>query len=354
MEDFCGGVGSPLQSFLDLNLVALMEGTDEQTPTTPSSPDTLTPPFCEEALLQPTIETGESESELRVVLLDLQTPLSPQALIGTRNGCDLDGDNDLLSETEGIPLMASTSVESLERCIANNESSEAGFELGAVVAGAVQKSSEMSLASELTPIPRVVQIAGAPPCLNLNAMLTGRNSYSAAFAQPFARACLSSSSKRRYYGSASSSRYCHICGRGTCRGSAAKCSNSRNGTCRKIICERCMLIHDPVNAGFGSRRNSWICTHCRMRCPSSARCHQYARNNMKRRLRNQAGVERGVTKRPRDMAEAVAPKSAPLTGACGAAGRAMNADGSKSAVEGEELVSQEMLDNMVDSFLLFP
>lgn len=47
---------------------------------------------------------------------------------------------------------------------------------------------------------------------------------------------------------------------------------------------------------------TWTCTHCRGVCPRRARCHQYQRNNQRRRLRKgvgkrKRGREKGIRER---------------------------------------------------------
>lgn len=96
--------------------------------------------------------------------------------------------------------------------------------------------------------------------------------------------------KLRYSEGASASHYCHICGRASNTAQLAACANVRIGLCRKTLCEKCLLVHQRELFEWAKEKDtSWTCTHCRGVCPKRARCHQYQRNNMRRRLKN--GVE---------------------------------------------------------------
>lgn len=59
------------------------------------------------------------------------------------------------------------------------------------------------------------------------------------------------------------SRFCHICLRRHERVSLLACSNSRLGTCRKVVCEKCF---ENFNWDWTYATNplvNWTCTHCR-------------------------------------------------------------------------------------------
>eukprot|EP00177_Eucheuma_denticulatum_P002431 GFKZ01004371.1.p1 GENE.GFKZ01004371.1~~GFKZ01004371.1.p1 ORF type:complete len:511 (-),score=30.84 GFKZ01004371.1:181-1713(-) len=92
-----------------------------------------------------------------------------------------------------------------------------------------------------------------------------------------------STPKNRYSKGASSSHYCHICGRKS-RIEFGRCQNVNLGLCRKVICEKCLLLYEPQHLKRAlSNSEDWTCTHCRNECPQVARCKQYAKNNQKRR-----------------------------------------------------------------------
>lgn len=151
-------------------------------------------------------------------------------------------------------------------------------------------SSQAHFASELKPIPKVLQRKLIPPPLNLNleSHHTPRNEANNPFQdRPGQNSSQKPISRPRFYATTTSSRYCHICGRGSSSNTTARCSNTSVGLCRKVICQRCLLIHDPTNASVTTRNDlTWKCTHCTDNCPPTARCHQYAKNNLKRRIRN--------------------------------------------------------------------
>lgn len=95
----------------------------------------------------------------------------------------------------------------------------------------------------------------------------------------------------RYSEGASASHYCHICGRASNTAQLAACANVRIGLCRKTLCEKCLILHQSNFFQWAKANDTtWTCTHCRGVCPKRARCHQYQRNNMRRRLKNAKGT----------------------------------------------------------------
>lgn len=96
----------------------------------------------------------------------------------------------------------------------------------------------------------------------------------------------STTAKLRYSKGAAPSKYCHVCGRSAKTVSVALCGNNRLGLCRKVVCDKCLLMHQRDSWELAKREGGgWICMHCRNQCPERARCHQYQRNNLKRRMR---------------------------------------------------------------------
>lgn len=105
---------------------------------------------------------------------------------------------------------------------------------------------------------------------------------------PAASSGSNSQSKMRYSEGATASNYCHVCGRASNTIELAACANTRIGLCRKVMCDKCLLLHQRSLFYFAKQPNSsWICMHCRNICPKRARCHQYQKNNLRRRLRNE-------------------------------------------------------------------
>mmetsp|Transcript_42824 Transcript_42824/g.105191 ORF Transcript_42824/g.105191 Transcript_42824/m.105191 type:complete len:208 (+) Transcript_42824:2-625(+) len=108
--------------------------------------------------------------------------------------------------------------------------------------------------------------------------------------------------KPKVYKDATASTYCHICQRAR---NLVICSNFRNGTCRKSICQKCFSNHDlgidyetalarsatENVSGSGSSsagrvaETAWYCTHCEGKCPPSARCVVYERAVERRRMK---------------------------------------------------------------------
>jgi len=118
--------------------------------------------------------------------------------------------------------------------------------------------------------------------------LPDRNPTSCAPAAPvqMSSSAAPSAAKLRYSKGAAPSKYCHVCGRSAKTVSVALCGNNRLGLCRKVVCDKCLLMHQRESWDLAKSAGAgWICMHCRNKCPERARCHQYQRNNLKRRMR---------------------------------------------------------------------
>lgn len=98
----------------------------------------------------------------------------------------------------------------------------------------------------------------------------------------------------RYSENAPPSKYCHTCGRNCIDSKIVEftvCGNNKKGMCKKIVCKKCLLLHDHLVDWSGlvptqKVLDMWTCTHCRAACPVKARCTSYQRNNEKRKLLN--------------------------------------------------------------------
>lgn len=132
----------------------------------------------------------------------------------------------------------------------------------------------------------------------------------------------------RYSKGAAPSKYCHVCGRSAKTVSVALCGNNKLGLCRKVVCDKCLIMHQWGD--FRSAKeseSSWICTHCRGDCPARARCHQYQRNNMRRRLKSSATANQraaalaGIGGMPRGVAGGGPPIGKAMAGVAHDAGR---------------------------------
>lgn len=127
------------------------------------------------------------------------------------------------------------------------------------------------------------------------------------------------STRLRYSKGAAPSKYCHVCGRSAKTVSVALCGNNKLGLCRKVVCDKCLIMHQWGD--FRSAKeagSSWTCTHCRGDCPPRARCHQYQRNNMRRRLKsssNHVAAENGSSGGPSGPRAGVSRGGIPLSGA---------------------------------------
>lgn len=59
------------------------------------------------------------------------------------------------------------------------------------------------------------------------------------------------------------SRFCHICLRRAGRVALLACSNAKEGTCRKVICEKCFNCFGWSWDEASNPESNWTCTHCR-------------------------------------------------------------------------------------------
>lgn len=101
---------------------------------------------------------------------------------------------------------------------------------------------------------------------------------------------------RRFTLSADPAHYCHICGR-TGKIELVVCGNNRDKMCRKVICIKCLIKHEPDTVEHARQKDSdWLCPHCRHSCPPQARCSHYTKNNRKRRKKKDAVKAGGVKK----------------------------------------------------------
>lgn len=80
------------------------------------------------------------------------------------------------------------------------------------------------------------------------------------------------------------SRFCHVCSRTPKNVRLAVCSKIRDGTCRKVICERCFDEYKYGNFDESALCTSWICPHCSGMCPERAQCRTYSRINDRLRV----------------------------------------------------------------------
>ncbi|KAI0561058.1 hypothetical protein FGB62_94g045 [Gracilaria domingensis] len=110
--------------------------------------------------------------------------------------------------------------------------------------------------------------------------------------------------KLRFSKGASASKYCHICGRNSKTVAVAQCANVRIGLCRKVVCEKCLMLHrDEIGDRCSTPRADWKCTHCEGVCPKRARCHQYTKNNLRRRMKNDSKQRKKLQELRRRRAE---------------------------------------------------
>eukprot|EP00183_Erythrolobus_madagascarensis_P005935 CAMPEP_0185846734 /NCGR_PEP_ID=MMETSP1354-20130828/2271_1 /TAXON_ID=708628 /ORGANISM="Erythrolobus madagascarensis, Strain CCMP3276" /LENGTH=346 /DNA_ID=CAMNT_0028546935 /DNA_START=153 /DNA_END=1193 /DNA_ORIENTATION=- len=91
------------------------------------------------------------------------------------------------------------------------------------------------------------------------------------------------------------SRFCHICTKSAKSSRQAVCCNIKNGTCRKVICEKCF---EDNNWNFQlaiESSSDWFCPHCAGVCPPKAQCNVYKRTNQRMRARRM--IEKAESKK---------------------------------------------------------
>ena len=113
--------------------------------------------------------------------------------------------------------------------------------------------------------------------------------------------------KKRYHDAAPST-HCHVCCRPKSVVPVAVCSNIKEGTCRKVVCKRC-ITSNGWNWDIATEENSsWICPHCTDSCAtvSRAQCWVYMRTNSRRRMRIMQN------KKQKAAQETILPTSNPL------------------------------------------
>lgn len=91
--------------------------------------------------------------------------------------------------------------------------------------------------------------------------------------------------KKRYHDAVPST-HCHVCCRPSTTVPMAVCSNIKEGTCRKVVCNRCILDNGWNWDEAISESSSWICPHCADSCTQvpRAQCWVYMRTNSRRRM----------------------------------------------------------------------
>lgn len=99
--------------------------------------------------------------------------------------------------------------------------------------------------------------------------------------------------KKRYH-DATPSTHCHVCCRPSSAVPMAVCSNIKLGTCRKVVCKKCITSNDWNWEQATSDTFTWICPHCTDSCSrvSRAQCWVYMRTNLRRKMN-------GIRKRAR-------------------------------------------------------
>lgn len=82
------------------------------------------------------------------------------------------------------------------------------------------------------------------------------------------------------------SRFCHVCSRTPKNVRLVVCTKIKEGTCRKVICEKCFEEYEYGNfeAALATESSSWMCPHCAGQCPERAQCRTYQRINDRLRV----------------------------------------------------------------------
>lgn len=82
------------------------------------------------------------------------------------------------------------------------------------------------------------------------------------------------------------SRFCHVCSRTPKNVRLVVCSKIKEGTCRKVICEKCFeeYKYGDFDLALHTDASEWICPHCSHTCPERAQCRTYQRINDRLRV----------------------------------------------------------------------
>lgn len=86
---------------------------------------------------------------------------------------------------------------------------------------------------------------------------------------------------KKCYVGAKKSQFCHVCRRSN-NAEFASCKNLVDGSCRKVICDRCFVRYGWSWDDYVKDSSSWLCPHCSESCPPKASCHLYNRINSNR------------------------------------------------------------------------
>ncbi|KAA8494888.1 hypothetical protein FVE85_3129 [Porphyridium purpureum] len=92
---------------------------------------------------------------------------------------------------------------------------------------------------------------------------------------------------RKCYIGAKSSQFCHVCRRSN-KAEFALCSNLTDGSCRKVVCDRCFCRYGWSWQEYQDNPGTWKCAHCLELCPPKASCHLYSRINAGRAQKKEA------------------------------------------------------------------
>lgn len=82
--------------------------------------------------------------------------------------------------------------------------------------------------------------------------------------------------KRAQFKNAKPSNFCHVCTHRPSSGDRLVCSSYSDGTCRKIVCRRCL---EKQGIRWDTTVTDTRCTHCRQNCPPRAQCTTYNKVN---------------------------------------------------------------------------
>lgn len=87
------------------------------------------------------------------------------------------------------------------------------------------------------------------------------------------------------------SNHCHVCVRVAARFGFVTCGNNSNGSCRKVVCKFCFVLHG-WDWNVAKTDASWVCPHCRGECGERASCVSYTKTNKKRILKRDSGAKK--------------------------------------------------------------
>lgn len=191
-----------------------------------------------------------------------------------------------LSNVRILDLIFEEVVDSLRMALPDGAQIEAGAAAVTSVLNALEEQADSSHAQRPSPNRR----SGSPPQKRRRGDVSGK---------------MRRPQRQKRYHDATPSTHCHVCCRPNTAVPMAVCSNIKTGTCRKVVCNRCISANGWNWDEAALDDSRWICPHCMGICQqlSKAQCLIYMKTNSRRRMN-------GIRKRKTNVGTATAGVSA--------------------------------------------